>query len=234
MTTTRNAKADVPGLLLGDFLFSSQPSRHNEADARLVLRMAMTGVTSFSEIDESSMFEYQESLSDLRSNLRNTYGPLMNLDTLVKLMTSRQDGGKTLFYADSPSTGDSGASSRGPLWWRRSSQGEGKSSVKGQRRSKLVLKANRNFEGIGGSIASELIQGASWIPFKDYFRTIHRLFGGFQDQRRPSKQPQFRSFASVSTNSDFAPEEESKPQEENVIETVPLQVMISLFPDHEV
>lgn len=54
MTTTRNAKADVPGLLLGDFLFSSQPSRHNEADARLVLRMAMTGVTSISEIDKYS------------------------------------------------------------------------------------------------------------------------------------------------------------------------------------
>jgi len=153
----------------------------------------------------------------------------MNLDTLVKLMTSRQDGGKTLFYSDSPSTGHSGASSRGPLGRKRSSQVEGKFSIKGERRSKLVLKASQNFEVIGGSIASELIQGTSWIPFKDYFRTIHRLFGAFQNQRRPPKQPQFRSFASVSTNSDFASEDQSKPQEENIIETVPLQVMISLF-----
>ena len=43
--TTRKGSADVPGLLLGDLLYSSQPSRQNETDARLVLRMAMTGVS---------------------------------------------------------------------------------------------------------------------------------------------------------------------------------------------
>ena len=42
--TTRKRSADVPGLLLGDLLYSSEPSRQNETDARLVLRMAMTGV----------------------------------------------------------------------------------------------------------------------------------------------------------------------------------------------
>lgn len=43
--TSSRGYGEVPGLLLGDFLYFSQPSRHNEADARLILRMAMTGVT---------------------------------------------------------------------------------------------------------------------------------------------------------------------------------------------
>lgn len=35
---------EVPGLLFGDFFYVCQHSRQNEADTRLILKMAMTGV----------------------------------------------------------------------------------------------------------------------------------------------------------------------------------------------
>eukprot|EP00210_Caulerpa_lentillifera_P001370 g1318.t1 len=215
MTTPQNEKADVPGLLLGDFLFSSQPARHNEADARLVLRMAMTG----------------ESLSDLRSNLRNAYGPLMNLDTLMRLMTAKQDQGKTLFYSDAPSLGPDSSPSKGVHRnkQRLKEQSSGSSS-NGQRRSNLIIRGSAgNFDKVSGRLASELIQGTSLFPVQNYFRAIHRLVGAFQQRKRPTRRNPFRSFASVSSNSDFATEDESKVVEENVIETVPLEIALRLL-----
>ncbi|GMH40724.1 hypothetical protein BSKO_08628 [Bryopsis sp. KO-2023] len=74
----------VPTIFCGDVCTSSLPSKVNEADARLVLRMAMTG----------------ETIGDLSQNLKNTYGPSMDLGVLLKLMTADQVEGKTLFYVN--------------------------------------------------------------------------------------------------------------------------------------